>query len=122
MLWTRSSTELSNHSSCSKVVANRLPQTSKRILGACAAFGFALAVFGQGINAPFAGPQEPLQAQLIQDTLLHRHWLVAFDCYGMMNLKPPLYSWLSALIARVARSRKRSRATCHCLLLRRSRL
>ncbi len=105
MLWTRSSTELSNHSSCSKVVANQLPQTSKRILGACAAFGFALAVSGQGINAPFAGPQEPLQAQLIQDTLLHRHWLVAFDCYGMMNLKPPLYSWLSALIAESAGGR-----------------
>jgi hypothetical protein len=71
----------------------------KRILGACAAFGFALAVFGQGLNAPFAGTQEPLQAQLIQDTVAHRHWLVAFDCYGMINPKPPLYCWLSALIA-----------------------
>jgi hypothetical protein len=74
----------------------------KRILGACAAFAFALVVFGQGLNAPFAGPQEPLQAQLIQDTLLRHHWLVAFDCYGLMNLKPPLYSWLSALIAECA--------------------
>ncbi len=87
------------------MVANQLPLTSKRILGACAAFGFALVVFGQGLNAPFAGPQEPLQAQLIQDTLLRHHWLVAFDCYGMMNLKPPLYSWLSALIAESAGGR-----------------
>jgi 4-amino-4-deoxy-L-arabinose transferase-like glycosyltransferase len=43
--------------------------------------------------------QEPLQAQLIQDTVSHGHWLVAFDYYGMINLKPPLYFWLSALIA-----------------------
>jgi len=84
------------------VVAHQLPQTLKRILGACAAFGFALVVFGQGLNAPFAGMQEPLEAQWIQDTISHRHWLVAFDCYGMMNLKPPLYSWLSALIAECA--------------------
>jgi len=74
----------------------------KRILGACAAFGLALAVFGQGLNAPFAGVQEPLQAQLIQDTLSHHHWLVAIDSYGMINLKPPLYCWLSALIAECA--------------------
>jgi 4-amino-4-deoxy-L-arabinose transferase-like glycosyltransferase len=84
------------------VVAKQLSQTSKRILGAWAAFAFALVVFGQGLKAPFAGVQEPLQAQLIQDTLSRHHWLVAFDCYGMMNLKPPLYFWLSALIAEVA--------------------
>jgi 4-amino-4-deoxy-L-arabinose transferase-like glycosyltransferase len=76
-----------------------IPRKFKRILGVCAAFGFALAVFGQGINAPFAGMQEPLQAQLIQDTVSNSHWLVAFDYYGMINLKPPLYFWLSALIA-----------------------
>jgi 4-amino-4-deoxy-L-arabinose transferase-like glycosyltransferase len=74
----------------------------ERILGACAAFGFALVVLGHGITAPFAGTQEPLQAQLIQDTVSHSHWLVAFDYYGMINLKPPLYFWLSALIAECA--------------------
>jgi hypothetical protein len=79
-----------------------IPGEFKRILGACAAFAFALVVLGQGLNAPFAGMQEPLEAQWIQDTISHRHWLVAFDCYGMMNLKPPLYSWLSALIAECA--------------------
>ena len=39
---------------------------------------------------------------MIQDTLSHHHWLVAFDSYGMINLKPPLYCWLSALIAEFA--------------------
>jgi 4-amino-4-deoxy-L-arabinose transferase-like glycosyltransferase len=84
------------------ILQSLIPGEFKRILGICAAFGFALAVFGQGINAPFAGMQEPLQAQWIQDTVSHRHWLVAFDYYGMINLKPPLYCWLSALIAECA--------------------
>jgi 4-amino-4-deoxy-L-arabinose transferase-like glycosyltransferase len=75
-----------------------MPGEFKRVLGACVAFGFALAVFGQGINAPFTGTQEPIRAQLIQDTVSHPQWLVAFDYYGLINLKPPLYSWLSALI------------------------
>src|SRR5260370_35764295 len=81
------------------ILQSLIPGEFKRILGICAACGFALAVFGQGINAPFAGMQEPLQAQWIQDTVSHRHWLVAFYYYGMINLKPPLYCWLSALIA-----------------------
>ena len=82
-----------------------IPGEFKRILGTCAAFSFALVVFGQGLNAPFVGMQEPRQAQLIQDTLLRHHWLLAFDCYGMMNPKPPLYGWLSALIAESAGGR-----------------
>jgi 4-amino-4-deoxy-L-arabinose transferase-like glycosyltransferase len=84
------------------ILRSSMPREFKKILGVCAAFGFALAIFGQGINAPFAGMQEPLQAQLIQDTVSHRHWLVAFDYYGMINLKPPLYFWLSALIEECA--------------------
>jgi 4-amino-4-deoxy-L-arabinose transferase-like glycosyltransferase len=79
-----------------------IPGWFERVLGACAAFKFALAVFGQGLNTPFAGSQEPLQAQWVQDTISHRHWLVAFDCYGLINLKPPLYCWLSALIVKSA--------------------
>ena len=49
---------------------------------------------------PFAGVQEPLQAQWIQDIVAHRHWLIARDYYGLINLKPPLYFWLSALVVK----------------------
>ena len=59
----------------------------------------ALVVLSQGINAPFAGVQEPLQAQWIQDIISHGHWLVARDYYGLINLKPPLYLWLTVLLA-----------------------
>jgi 4-amino-4-deoxy-L-arabinose transferase-like glycosyltransferase len=62
--------------------------------------GFVIApiVLSAGIDAPFAGIQEPLQAQWILDTISHNHWLVARDYYGLINLKPPLYFWLSALL------------------------
>jgi hypothetical protein len=75
---------------------------SRQILLFTCAFGVALLVLSQGINAPFAGNQEPLQAQWIQDIISHGHWLVACDYYGLINLKPPLYFWLSALVVRYA--------------------
>jgi 4-amino-4-deoxy-L-arabinose transferase-like glycosyltransferase len=75
-----------------------LSRRNREILPLAGAFAVALVVLSQGINAPFAGVQEPLQAQLIQDIISHGHWLVARDYYRLINLKPPLYFWLSALL------------------------
>lgn len=72
----------------------------REILAAICAFAIALVALSQGINAPFAGAQEPLQAQWIQDIVWHGHWLMARDYYGLINLKPPLYFWLSAILAK----------------------
>ncbi len=79
--------------------ASSVVRKSRQVLPAIGAFAAALVVLSQGINAPFAGVQEPLQAQWIQDIISHGHWLVARDYYGLINLKPPLYFWLTALLA-----------------------
>lgn len=79
--------------------ASWVVRKSRQVLPAIGAFAAALVVLSQGINAPFAGVQEPLQAQWIQDIISHGRWLVARDYYGLINLKPPLYFWLTALLA-----------------------
>jgi 4-amino-4-deoxy-L-arabinose transferase-like glycosyltransferase len=60
-----------------------------------------LAVFllGQGISAPFTKDAEPQSAQWIADIVNHGHWLIPADYYGFVDPKPPLYYWLSALVA-----------------------
>ncbi len=67
-------------------------------LFACAA-AVAFGVLSQGLNAPFVGIQESLSAQWIADIVRRGDWLLARDYYGMLNLKPPLFYWLSALVA-----------------------
>ena len=67
-----------------------------------AAFLLALVLLGQGITAPFAKDAEPQSAQWIADIVQHGHWLVPSDYYGFVDRKPPLYYWLSALVARAA--------------------
>ena len=64
-----------------------------------AAFLLALVLLGNGITAPFAKDAEPQSAQWIADIVQHGHWLVPSDYYGFVNRKPPLYYWLSALVA-----------------------
>jgi hypothetical protein len=75
---------------------------SPELLPLACAFVGALAILSRGINAPFSGDQESLHAQWIQDIVSNRHWLLARDYYGFINLKPPLYFWLSALLVRYA--------------------
>jgi 4-amino-4-deoxy-L-arabinose transferase-like glycosyltransferase len=70
-----------------------------RLIRPAAAFLIALFLLGQGITAPFAKDAEPQSAQWIADIVQHRRWLVPSDYYGFVNRKPPLYYWLSALVA-----------------------
>jgi hypothetical protein len=63
------------------------------------AFVIAVAVLVQGIGAPFAKDAEPQSAQWIADVVQHGRWILPRDYYGFVNRKPPLFYWLSALIA-----------------------
>jgi len=71
----------------------------RRLARPAAAFLIALILLGNGITAPFAKDAEPQSAQWIADIVQHGHWLVPSDYYGFVNRKPPLYYWLSALVA-----------------------
>ena len=73
-----------------------------RLARPAAAFVIAILLLGQGITAPFAKDAEPQSAQWIADIVQHGHWLVPRDYYGFVDRKPPLYYWLSALVADAA--------------------
>jgi 4-amino-4-deoxy-L-arabinose transferase-like glycosyltransferase len=74
----------------------------RRLARPVAAFVVAILLLGQGISAPFAKDAEPQSAQWIADIVQHGHWLTPRDYYGFVDRKPPLYYWLSALVARAA--------------------
>jgi hypothetical protein len=57
-------------------------------------------VLGHGINAPFIKDAEPQSAQWIADTVDNGNWLLPHDYYQMVNRKPPLFYWLSAVVAK----------------------
>jgi 4-amino-4-deoxy-L-arabinose transferase-like glycosyltransferase len=60
---------------------------------------FAFIVLVQGISAPFQKDAEPQSAQWIQSIVRDGHWLIPSDAYGYTDRKPPLFYWLSALVA-----------------------
>jgi 4-amino-4-deoxy-L-arabinose transferase-like glycosyltransferase len=60
---------------------------------------FAFVVLIQGISAPFQKDAEPQSAEWIQSIVLDGHWLIPHDAYGYTDRKPPLFYWLSALVA-----------------------
>ena len=62
---------------------------------------FAFVVLVQGISAPFQKDAEPQSAEWIQSIVRDGHWLIPHDAYGYTDRKPPLFYWLSALVARV---------------------
>jgi len=67
----------------------------------CAIAGlFAFIVLVQGIGAPFQKDAEPQSAQWIQSIVRDGHWLIPSDAYGYTDRKPPLFYWLSALVAK----------------------
>ena len=53
----------------------------------------------QGISAPFQKDAEPQSAEWIQSIVRDGHWLIPHDAYGYTDRKPPLFYWLSAVIA-----------------------
>ena len=61
---------------------------------------FALIVLVQGISAPFQKDTEPQSAEWIQSIVRDGHWLMPSDAYGFTDRKPPLFYWLSALVAK----------------------
>jgi 4-amino-4-deoxy-L-arabinose transferase-like glycosyltransferase len=61
---------------------------------------FAFIVLVQGISAPFQKDAEPQSAEWIQSIVRDGHWLIPHDAYGYTDRKPPLYYWLSAIVAK----------------------
>ena len=61
---------------------------------------FAFVVLAQGISAPFQKDAEPQSAEWIQSIVRDGHWLIPIDAYGYTDRKPPLFYWLSALVAK----------------------
>jgi 4-amino-4-deoxy-L-arabinose transferase-like glycosyltransferase len=61
---------------------------------------FAFVVLAQGISAPFQKDAEPQSAEWIQSIVRDGHWLIPSDAYGFTDRKPPLFYWLSALVAK----------------------
>jgi 4-amino-4-deoxy-L-arabinose transferase-like glycosyltransferase len=62
---------------------------------------FAFIVLVQGISAPFTKDAEPQSAEWIQSIVRDGHWLIPHDAYGYTDRKPPLFYWLSAIIAKL---------------------
>jgi 4-amino-4-deoxy-L-arabinose transferase-like glycosyltransferase len=60
---------------------------------------FAFVVLMQGISAPFQKDAEPQSAEWIQSIVRDAHWLIPVDAYGYTDRKPPLFYWLSAIVA-----------------------
>ena len=60
---------------------------------------FAFVVLMQGISAPFQKDAEPQSAEWIQSIVRDGHWLIPHDAYGYTDRKPPLFYWLSAIVA-----------------------
>ena len=61
---------------------------------------FAFIVLVQGISAPFQKDAEPQSAEWIQSIVRDGHWLIPHDAYGYTDRKPPLFYWLSAIVAK----------------------
>jgi len=61
---------------------------------------FAFVVLAQGISAPFQKDAEPQSAEWIQSIVRDGHWLIPADAYGYTDRKPPLFYWLSAIVAK----------------------
>jgi 4-amino-4-deoxy-L-arabinose transferase-like glycosyltransferase len=62
---------------------------------------FAFIVLVQGISAPFQKDAEPQSAEWIQSIVRDGHWLIPHDAYGYTDRKPPLFYWLSAIVAKL---------------------
>jgi 4-amino-4-deoxy-L-arabinose transferase-like glycosyltransferase len=61
---------------------------------------FAFIILVQGISAPFQKDAEPQSAEWIQSIVHDGHWLIPADAYGYTDRKPPLFYWLSAIVAK----------------------
>ncbi|MBF6569299.1 MAG: glycosyltransferase family 39 protein [Candidatus Binataceae bacterium] len=71
------------------------------VSGAALAAIFALLFLSQGITAPFQKDEEARPAGIVADIVQHGDWLIPADLYGEATRKPPLFYWLSAIMAQV---------------------
>ena len=78
--------------------ATSRPASLRPVTFAAAAL-FALVVLIQGVSAPFQKDAEPQSAQWIQSIVRDGHWLIPHDAYGYTDRKPPLFYWMSAIVA-----------------------
>ncbi|HJU27795.1 MAG TPA: hypothetical protein VJ718_01415 [Candidatus Binataceae bacterium] len=88
--------------------AANVSRTDNRAPGAgaiAAAFAIALIILAQGISSPFQKDAEPQSAQWIVDIVRNGDWLLPHDYYGFVDRKPPLFYWLSAIVAKVSGDR-----------------
>jgi hypothetical protein len=93
------------HSQTSLQSQARSGPSPGRVAQIALAFGIAIAVLSQGINAPFIKDAEPQSAQWIADIVDNGHWLLPHDYYHLVNRKPPLFYWLSALVTKTTGGR-----------------
>jgi 4-amino-4-deoxy-L-arabinose transferase-like glycosyltransferase len=91
---------------------NANPAVSRRQAGpgaraaiAAIAFALAAAILARGISAPFQKDAEPQSAQWIADIVQNGDWLLPHDYYGFVDRKPPLFYWLSAIVAKASGGR-----------------
>ena len=63
---------------------------------------FAFVVLVQGIGAPFTKDAEPQSAEWIESVVRDGQWLIPVDAYGFTDHKPPLFYWLSAIVAKMS--------------------
>src|SRR5690349_3676901 len=77
-------------------------RSTSRIAQVVIAFAVGLFVLGQGINTPFIKDAEPQSAQWIADIVDNGNWLLPHDFYHIVNPKPPLFYWLSAIVTKLS--------------------
>ena len=78
--------------------ASRAARLQPTTLAIAALFAFIVLV--QGISAPFQKDAEPQSAEWIESIVRGGHWLIPSDAYGYTDRKPPLFYWLSAVVAK----------------------
>src|SRR5215831_18443230 len=84
------------------------PQVAVRGVPAIQLVGAALLVFvvlTQGVSAPFQKDVEPQSAEWIVSVVRDGNWFSPRDYYGLVDRKPPLYYWLSALASKATGGR-----------------
>ncbi len=96
--------EITVNDSASEASSNLTPRRTAALgWGALAiAAAVALAVLAQGITAPFVKDAEPQSAEWIASVARDGHWLIPIDDYGAVDRKPPLFYWMSAIVARAS--------------------
>jgi 4-amino-4-deoxy-L-arabinose transferase-like glycosyltransferase len=74
---------------------------TRRALRIILAFLFALLFLGEGITAPFHIDEEAESGEIVLSIVNSDDWLTPVDLEGQLIRKPPLFYWLTAIIAKI---------------------